>query len=82
MQLQPSLATELTEDSSSAGTKFQLNDKFHLINVVFLEDLSGLAMKSEETVSFLDLNAGLLVTNPLLGDWLNHVLMIDFLQVM
>jgi hypothetical protein len=82
MQLQPSLATELTEDSSSTDTKFQLNDKFHLINVVFLEDLSGLAMKSEETVSFLDLNAGLLVTNPLLGDWLNHVLMIDFLQVM
>jgi hypothetical protein len=51
MQLQPSLATELTEDSSSTDTKFQLNDKFHLINVVFLEDLSGLAMKSEETVS-------------------------------
>jgi hypothetical protein len=53
------LTAQLTDDGSSTGSKFLLNDKFNLINVIFSEELSELAMRSEEATSHADLDAGL-----------------------
>jgi hypothetical protein len=41
------------------ASKFTINDKFHLINVIFSEELSDLAIRSEDTCTLAELDAGL-----------------------
>ena len=39
--------------------KISINDKFHLINVIFLDELSDLAIVSEDSSTRTELDAGL-----------------------
>ncbi len=41
------------------ANKFTINDKFHLINVILSEELSDLAIRSEDTCTRAELDAGL-----------------------
>jgi hypothetical protein len=57
LQLHPSLATSLPVEVTAS--KFTINDKFCLINVIFSEELSDLAIRSEDTWTCAELDAGL-----------------------
>jgi hypothetical protein len=57
LQLHPSSATLFPEEVTPS--KFTINDKFRLINVIFSEELSDLAIRSEDTCTRAELDAGL-----------------------
>ena len=60
LQLHPSLATSLPNmQEGEAARKFMLNDKFRLINVIFSDELSDLAISSEDSSTRAELDAGL-----------------------
>jgi hypothetical protein len=52
------LAAEIPEIDGNASDKFLLNDKFRLINVVFSDELSNEAIRSEESATCAELDAG------------------------
>jgi hypothetical protein len=41
------------------ANKFMMNDKFHLINIINSDELSDLAIRSEDTSTQAELDAGL-----------------------
>ncbi len=55
----PSLATSLPAEEVVTTSKLTINDKFHLINEIFSEELSDLAIRSEDTSTCTELDAGL-----------------------
>ncbi len=57
LQLHPSSAPLFPEEVTPS--KFTINDKFRLINVIFSEELSDLAIRSEDTCTRAELDAGL-----------------------
>jgi len=57
LQLYPSWAAEIPEIDDNASDKFLLNDKFCLINVVFSDELSDEAIRSEESATHAELDA-------------------------
>ncbi len=59
LQLYPSLAAEIPAVHSTAAEKFLLNDKFHLINFAFSDQLSDEVMRSEESATHAELDAAL-----------------------
>ncbi len=59
LQLYPSLAAEIPADDCNTPDKFLLNDKFCLINVVFSDELSDEALRSEQCATHAELDAGL-----------------------
>jgi hypothetical protein len=60
LQLYPSLAaaSPYSEETETA-CKFMLNDQFCLINVIFSDELSDLAIHSEDSSTRAELDAGL-----------------------
>ncbi len=65
VQLYPSLVPgpELPDDGNTTTNKFLLNDTFRLIIFFFSDELSELAMRSEEAALHAELDAGLLGHN-------------------
>jgi hypothetical protein len=60
LQLHPSLANSLSNmQEEEPARKFMLNDKFRLINVIFSDELSDLAISSEDSSTRAELDAGL-----------------------
>jgi hypothetical protein len=59
LQLHPLLATSLPVEEVVTTSKFTLNDKFYLINVIFSEELLDLAIRSEDTSTHAELDSGL-----------------------
>jgi len=59
VQLFPSLGSEIPADATTATNKNSLNDKFHLTDVIFSDELSDLALRSEESATCAELDAGL-----------------------
>ena len=64
LQLHPSLAaTQQQSETVSVSNKIMIYEKFCLINVIFSSELGELALKSEDTVSCVELDAGLVGNN-------------------
>jgi hypothetical protein len=63
VELYPSLVPELPDDGNTTANKFLLNDKYRFINVIFSDELSELAMRSEEAATCAELDAGLVGHN-------------------
>ncbi len=59
VQLYPSLVPRQPDDGNTSANKFLVNVKFCLINVIFSDELSELAMKSEEAATCAELDVGL-----------------------
>jgi hypothetical protein len=55
----PSLAAEIPADDCNTPDKFLVNDKFHLINVFFSDELSDDNLRREQCATRAELDAGL-----------------------
>jgi hypothetical protein len=59
VQLFPSLEFEIPADTTTTTNKISLNDKFHLINIIVSDELSNLSLRSKESATCAELDAGL-----------------------
>jgi hypothetical protein len=59
LQLHPSLGTSFHAEQAVIPSKFSMNDKFHRTSVIFLDKLSDLAIRGEDTVTCAELGVGL-----------------------
>ena len=61
----PSLAADVPTNATTVTVphKISLNDKFHVINVFFSDELTELALRSEESATRAELDAGLVGHN-------------------
>ena len=58
LQPHPAFATSLNTEGIRTVQKITMNDKFHLINVIFSDDLSDLAVVSKDSSTRAELDAG------------------------
>jgi hypothetical protein len=59
------LAADIPANATTATVpqKISINDKFHLIDVIFSDELTELALRSEELATQAELDAGLVGHN-------------------